>query len=123
MILSSSATQPFALLIFCLTGTAMGVLYAAGYFAMEFVVKKELLRHLHNVLFTLIYGTVFALIEIFVFEYNIHAYHFFIAIFFTLATAILLYLPMRKYRDKINGYCDKVKEKIKTSKHYKRFVK
>lgn len=123
MILSQSLSQPYALAVFALTGASMGIVYGIAYLTAEFWIKKEVFRHIVNVLYIAAYALIFAAIEINIFDYNLHAYHFFVAIASSVLTALALYIPMKAYREKIANKCDKAIEKIRSSKSFKRFTK
>lgn len=123
MILTESTSQPYALMVFALVGAAMGALYGIKYFAAEFLTKKRIFGYILDVAYVGVYAAVFASVEIRLFDYKLHAYHFAIAVFFTAALAGGMYLLIRRYRKNIELKCEKLKEKIRASKHYKRFTK
>lgn len=123
MILSQSLSQPYALAVFTLTGACMGIIYGLIYFTAEFWIKKEFFRHIAAVIYVAVYALVFAAVEIDIFDYNLHAYHFFVAITSSVLIASALYLPMKIYREKIATRCDRVIAKIRSSKSFKRFTK
>lgn len=109
--------------VFALFGACMGAVYIAFYFFSSFITKKEWLRHIANVIYAAIYAVIFAEIEIRIFNYDLHAYHFFIPLATTFLFAGALYLPIRKYSGAIKKRCDAAIAKVKQSKHFKRFVK
>lgn len=123
MILSSSASQPYALMVFSLLGAGFGLVYIQNYFLSSFLIKKALFGHILNVLYVLLYLLCFVLCEYCLFDYDLHVYHYLIAVSMTFAFAFAVYLPISKYRDNIDAKCDKFIAKIKDGKLYKRITK
>ncbi|MDE7078648.1 MAG: hypothetical protein K2O95_00855 [Clostridia bacterium] len=116
MILSQSLTQPYALLVFSLLGISFGVIYMLNWFFCAFMIKSRIYRHISQILYALVYGICFFLCVGVKFQYNLHIYHFSIAIFTTIVAAIIIYIPIRKKRNVITEKCAVWKQKISKSK-------
>ena len=116
MILSEVLAQPYALLIFSLLGIAFGVVYSLNWFVCAFLVKKQLYRHVTQVLYVLLYGVCLFFCTLNTFGYFMRAYYLYICIFATTATSILCYIPIRKRRKIISKKCNALMQKLAQSK-------
>lgn len=123
MILSSSTSQPYALLVFSLLGIILGLIYMQNYFVSSFLIKKAYLRHIFNVVYVLLYLICFVLCEYYLFDYNLHIYHYFIAVFCTIAISFVIYMPIHKYKELITAKCDAFIKKVKSGKLYNKITK
>ena len=123
MILSQSLSQPYALLIFSVLGLIFGILYMLNWFFCAFLIKIQIYRHLSQVLYEVLYGLCFFICVTVKFGYNLHIYHFFIAIFMTIAVSLLIYMPIRKKRNIITKKCANFKQKVSQSKFAQRIKK
>lgn len=123
MILSDSLSQPYALLVFSLVGLAFGALYMLNWFVCSFLIKSGIYRHLSQILYTLLYGACIFFCVLTKFEYNIHSYYLFIALFASLAIGFAIYIPLRKYRSAITEKCTAFTQKISQSEFVKKLKK
>ena len=123
MILGDTLNQPLALAIFAILGTVFGIVYSANNFICGFVFKNPFYRHITQVIYVILYATIFFALSYKYFDYALKIYQLAICLFFTVTTSILLFLPIKKYRRKITVSCDKLINKIAQSKLVQRFKK